>query len=155
MTGVVGVSVLIERTYGSIKNKLYEVEIGDLAKSPVSVVVNGERFDVELVDGLPQVSRAPSSTPVPDPSSPSPAQTSPAALRPQSSAGSVITPMPGKIVAIKVSPGDRVSAGDELVVLEAMKMEQSIRSPSDGVVKEIIAKEGQAVAHGDILLVLE
>ncbi len=63
--------------------------------------------------------------------------------------------LPGTIVKILVSPGDKVSAGDTLLILEAMKMENEIVAPSSGVVKEIKIAEGQKVETGDVLVVIE
>lgn len=63
--------------------------------------------------------------------------------------------MPGRVIAIRVRPGDRVAAGDEVCVVEAMKMEQSIRSPQNGVVKEIRVQPTDSVRTNDPLLELE
>ena len=63
--------------------------------------------------------------------------------------------MPGKVLAILVRPGDRVSAGDDLCVIEAMKMEQSIRAPRDGVVKTVHVQPLDSVGTNDILIELE
>jgi biotin carboxyl carrier protein len=63
--------------------------------------------------------------------------------------------MHGRVVAVSVKPGDRVSPGSEVCILEAMKMEQSIRVSGEGVVKEVHIKPGQQVASGDILVELE
>ena len=63
--------------------------------------------------------------------------------------------MPGKVIAILVRPGDRVSAGDDLCVVEAMKMEQSIRAPRDGVVKAVHVQPMDSVGADDILIELE
>ena len=63
--------------------------------------------------------------------------------------------LPGTITKILVSPGDKVSAGDTLLILEAMKMENEIVAPSSGVVKEIKIAEGQKVETGDVLVVIE
>ena len=143
-----------------INGNPYEVDIADLTQSPISVVVNGESFEVELAGEMPQVRRA-ETPPIPEvatASSPPPAPPvppTPRAPRREVVAGAATAPMPGKIVAVKVSPGDRVSYGDELVVLEAMKMEQSIRATREGVVKEVKVTVGQAVAHGDTLVEFE
>ncbi len=69
--------------------------------------------------------------------------------------GAVIAPMPGKIVDIRVSSGEKVKKGDILLILEAMKMENEIVAPRDGVVKEIKVDVGKNVDRGEILLVLE
>ena len=64
----------------------------------------------------------------------------------------VTAPLPGLIVAVDVQPGARVSRGDALLTLEAMKMRNSIRSPRDGVVAEVLVAEGQSVGFGDVLV---
>ena len=61
-------------------------------------------------------------------------------------------PMPGVIIEINVPPGARVERGDQLLVLEAMKMKNPIRSPRDGIVDKILVKEGQNVNFDDVLL---
>jgi acetyl-CoA carboxylase biotin carboxyl carrier protein len=63
--------------------------------------------------------------------------------------------MTGKIISIVVSPGDKVNAEDEVVIMDAMKMEIPVYAPSDGVVKEIKVKEGDSVKTDQILIVLE
>ncbi|NOY11534.1 MAG: biotin/lipoyl-binding protein [Archaeoglobi archaeon] len=63
--------------------------------------------------------------------------------------------LPGTIIKILVSPGDDVKAGETLLILEAMKMENEIVSPSSGKVKEVRVSEGQRVETGDVLVVLE
>jgi biotin carboxyl carrier protein len=63
--------------------------------------------------------------------------------------------MPGRVMSIMVRPGDRVSAGDEVCVVEAMKMEQSIRADRDGVVKEVHVQPLDSVNANDPLIELE
>jgi acetyl-CoA carboxylase biotin carboxyl carrier protein len=64
-------------------------------------------------------------------------------------------PMPGSIVEILVNVGDEVSEDDELLILEAMKMENPICAPSGGVVKEIRVKEKDVVEVDQVLVILE
>ena len=66
--------------------------------------------------------------------------------------GAASSPMPGVVLKILVSEGQQVSAGDALLVLEAMKMEQTIRAASDGVVESIKVQTGQVVSPGDVLV---
>lgn len=68
--------------------------------------------------------------------------------------GGLTAPMPGKVLAIYVSEGDRVEKGTLLLILEAMKMEHRITAPTDGVVGEVRAHEGDQVANGELLIVL-
>jgi len=67
----------------------------------------------------------------------------------------IVAPMPGKVVKVLVKVGDEVKEGQGLVVVEAMKMENELASPKDGVVKEIHAKENASVESGAKLLVVE
>ncbi len=64
-------------------------------------------------------------------------------------------PLPGKILNVKVKVGDKVVEGDELLSIEAMKMENPILSPVSGEVKEVNVTQGQSVKAGDILALIE
>ncbi len=68
--------------------------------------------------------------------------------------GSLVAPMQGTIVKVNVKPGDEVAAGDEIVVLEAMKMENSIKAHSAGIVEEVRVEAGQSVDTGATLAVI-
>ena len=63
----------------------------------------------------------------------------------------VLAPMPGKVIRLLVKAGDRVEAGQGLLVVEAMKMQNEIRSPKSGTVERLLAKEGQPVNVGEVL----
>jgi acetyl/propionyl-CoA carboxylase alpha subunit len=65
------------------------------------------------------------------------------------------SPLPGQVIAIHVSPGQRVAEGDELVVVEAMKMEHAIRSPADGTVRAVLCATGDQVGRGQALVDFE
>ena len=67
----------------------------------------------------------------------------------------VVAPMVGKIVDIKVKVGDRVQEDDEIVILEAMKMEMPVVAPTSGVVKEILVSVGQTCETDMVLAVIE
>ncbi len=69
--------------------------------------------------------------------------------------GGLVAPMPGVVLDVRVSPGDTVSAGQTLVVLEAMKMEHHMNAPSDGVVSEVRVTRGGHVSNGELLVVFE
>ena len=70
-------------------------------------------------------------------------------------AGSLLAPMPGLVLRVLAEPGAVVTAGQPLLVLEAMKMEQTVSAPADGVVAELRAKAGEQVSTGQVLAVLE
>jgi biotin carboxyl carrier protein len=67
----------------------------------------------------------------------------------------VVSPMPGRVVRVLVAAGDRVIAGQGIVVVEAMKMENELRSPKDGVVREMNVSEGAAIDADAVLVVIE
>jgi 3-methylcrotonyl-CoA carboxylase alpha subunit len=69
--------------------------------------------------------------------------------------GGLEAPMPGKVIAVKVAPGDTVGKGDELLVVEAMKMENAVRAPREGRVKSVSARVGDMVSPGVVLVELE
>ena len=67
----------------------------------------------------------------------------------------VKAPMPGLVVRVHVASGERVQAGQGLIVLQAMKMENELNCPTDGTVKAVHVRPGQAVEHGELLVELE
>ncbi len=67
----------------------------------------------------------------------------------------VTAPMPGRVVRVMVTPGERVAAGAGLIVVEAMKMENELRAPRAGRVQQLDVQEGQTVEVGTLLVVLE
>ena len=71
------------------------------------------------------------------------------------SEGTVTAPIPGMVVEYKVKKGDEVKVGDALVVVEAMKMMNSLESKVNGIVTEIKLESGDSVGKGDVLLVIE
>jgi len=67
----------------------------------------------------------------------------------------LVAPLPGKITHVAVRPGDTVAAGDTLLVIEAMKMENELRAGAPGTVAEVRVRAGQTVNAGDVLLVID
>ena len=112
------------------------VEAGAVARDGgYSVLVKGHMVDVTLRDA------APPGAPLARAGAGGPAR--------------VTAPMPGRLVKVLVQEGDSVSEGQGLVVMEAMKMENELRAPRAGRVKELPARERQAVETGALLVVLE
>lgn len=70
----------------------------------------------------------------------------------EAAAGSVITPMPGKVIKLYVAAGETVTKGQSLLIVEAMKMEHVIRAPLDGVVEDVFFGEGDFVSEGKALV---
>ena len=92
---------------------------------------------------------APAAKPAAAPVAP---QTAPAAPKPAAGASCVTAPLPGTITKILVKAGDQVNAGDTVLVLEAMKMENNITAESAGTVKSVLVEQGAQVQGGDALV---
>jgi len=135
----------------SVNGNWHEIEIKDLDASPIPVLVDGELYQVELGAEVPDTKAVEEVREEPATLAPEPA---PETSKPAVSAGGVIAPMPGKILAVNVGVGDRVQHKEVLCTLEAMKMENEIMAPAGGVVKEVRVAEGQDVLYGDVLLVI-
>jgi pyruvate carboxylase subunit B len=69
--------------------------------------------------------------------------------------GSVVSPMSGMVLSIKVKVGDRVKEGDLVAMIEAMKMQNEVHSPLAGAVKSIMTYEGEVISAGNVLIVVE
>lgn len=137
-----------------IGEKTYSVEIEDVNARPIVAVVNGDRFEV-----------TPDTSPVGNSDQPqvrkeagavaasAPKQTeAPAAA---SSEKSLLAPLPGTVIEIFVKPGDEVESGQVLLVIEAMKMKNNIRSTREGKVAAVLATTGQIVTHKQPLVEFE
>ena len=123
----------------------YEVAINSVEGQTASVTVNGTPYTVELEE-------APAAAPVqaaPVQAAPAAVQTPAASTPVATGAGKAVTsPLPGVIIAIKVNVGDTVKAGQEVAVLEAMKMENSIEATHEGTVTAINVTKGDSVLEG-------
>ena len=122
-----------------------------------NVYVNGKAYVVEIEEaGTAPAAPAPASSPAPAPIAPPPAPAPAAAPAPKAApAGSttVSSPLPGTVINVLVKPGESVKAGQILLILEAMKMENEILAPEDGVISSIAA-QGTVVNTGDVLATL-
>ena len=67
----------------------------------------------------------------------------------------IVAPLDGKVFQLKVNPGDTVEDDEEILVIEAVKMETPIFAPCDGTVREVRVKEGDDVAENDVLAVID
>jgi len=134
----------------TIDAQSYKVEVGDLNARPIPVVVDGETFEIWPDEGskasLPVVLTAP------DVSAVSPAVSSEPLPGTADRLKSVPAPIPGVILSISVKVGDTVAFGQELCVLEAMKMKNLIRSNRSGTISVIRVSPGDQVQHGQVLL---
>ena len=145
-----------------INGNPYEVKIEDINESSTMarVTVNGVKYDVEIEGGKASVVKKPAVVAAPEATGLSvtpktPIATKPAAPAAAASGLKVACPLPGTILSINVKEGDTVAAGQTLLVLEAMKMENNIDAERGGVVKQVLVQAGATVMEGDVLLVIE
>lgn len=133
----------------------YNVTVEDPEENVVNVVVNGNSHKVELED-MPMVAPAPVVRPRPVAAATSAAAASaPAAVPVVAGDGKPLkTPLPGVVLEIYVNVGDTIKAGQKVLMLEAMKMENSIEADKDGVVKAIKVSKGDSVQEGDVLILI-
>ncbi len=119
-----------------INHRSFEVDV-DIAETEYRVLVDGRSYHIDLVDerrmrvggfqsGIQLQGRQ-----------------------------NISVPMAGKVIAVLVNEGDQIEKGQGLVIVEAMKMENEVRSPIQAVVTEVKVKAGQAVESGELLLVVE
>lgn len=140
----------------TIAEKTYTVEVPNVHERPVRAIVDGEVVEVH-VESLATAAPAPApvaAAPAPAPK-PAPVPTPPPAAAPAGPASVVKAPLPGTVISIAVKVGDAVKTGQELCVLEAMKMNNPIRATQAGKVSQIHVRIGEQVAHGAPLLTLE
>jgi biotin carboxyl carrier protein len=137
----------------TINNHTYEVEIENINARPVVAFVDGVRFEV-LPEHFDQVetrketgAKIEKNTFNPNPA-PAIVQSPNLAL-----SGNILTaPLPGTVIEVFVKVGEKVEAGQMVVVIEAMKMKNSIRSVYSGTIDEVFVSAGQSVAHKQALI---
>jgi biotin carboxyl carrier protein len=160
-----------------IRGREFEIDVDELGDGVYQVVVGEETYEVALSgdEDLPgatitpffqpgqaggsarpaSASAAAAPRPKADaaPKAASPSVPPPRQAAPSGGGGAQLSaPMPGVILQVDVKTGDSVKRGQQVAVLEAMKMKNSIKSPRDGVIADVCVNEGQAVGHGDALV---
>ena len=138
-----------------INGNLYNVVIGDIEDNIAHVEVNGTHYTVEM-EKKPKAAPAPK--PVARPAAkPAAAPAAAPAAKPATGGAKsgVKSPLPGVILDIKVKEGDEVKKGQTIIIIEAMKMENSINADKDGKVTAINVSKGESVLEGTDLVIIE
>jgi biotin carboxyl carrier protein len=159
-----------------IRGRTFVVDVDEQGGDRFKVVVGEDTYDVEIIgdQSLAAASITPSLVPAEPRALPAAAPAAAAATSPPvakreaapraapkpaprpagggGGAGALVAPMPGVILDVSVKPGDVVTRGQEIAVLEAMKMQNSVKSPRDGTIAEVCVVPGQAVGHGDAIV---
>jgi biotin carboxyl carrier protein len=132
-----------------IANQSFDVEIDDINARPVVARVDGEVFEIlaerEVVSAGGQAAESPkpAATPV----------TLPRGSASQQMSGSdMVAPLPGTVTEVFVKPGDTIESGQVVLIIDAMKMKNSIRSVRSGTIGQVLVSAGQSVAHKQPLI---
>jgi len=143
----------------TIKGKKFDVEVKDFGGATAKVAVNGNEYDVDItykggepVAFTPAAPRPAAARPA---AAAAPATAAPAAAPAGDVSGNnVVAPMPGLIMKVLVKVGDTVTAGQKVMTMEAMKMENDINSGTAGTVKAVLVKEGDNVKEHQPLVTI-
>lgn len=119
------------------KHRSYTAELisTDFVSKVIVIKINGEHYEVAIKDKMDLLLEQLGMT-----------------QATSSLAKNIIAPMPGLILQLHVKEGDEVKKGDAIMVLEAMKMENTLKSPGDGIVKNILVKAGDSVEKNQVLI---
>lgn len=132
-----------------INGNEYNVDINSVEGNIADVTVNGASYQVEM-ENAPAPVQKPVLAPATATAAPTATATAPAP-KPAAPAGAgkpVTSPLPGVIIEVSVKEGQAVKAGQKVAVLEAMKMENEIQAPADGIVTAILVNKGDSVLEG-------
>lgn len=157
-----------------ISDREFVIDVQELSADRFAVVVGDTSYEVQLssdenlgeatitpgfaagagaaprVAATPRVAKAPAAAPS---AAPAAASAAPAARKPAGGGkGSLSAPMPGVILEVNVKPGDQVTRGQQVAILDAMKMHNVIGAPRAGTIGEVFVTAGQSVDHGDAII---
>ena len=132
-----------------IDGKKFEVEVNLLNSNDAQVKVNDKNFDIKISNNLSEPKKS------------EPKKSEPKKLEPkipdqsvQGNPGDLLALMPGKILKVLVSEGQKIKMGEPVIIMESMKMEQTIVSSADGVINSINVKEGETIEVGSVMIVI-
>lgn len=120
-----------------------------------SVLVNGNSYNVQVAEGESKFAGVKSVAQTPSQSKPAEAPKAENKIVSSGDSNEVLATLPSNVFKILVKVGDKVSKGQNVVILEAMKMEINIESPKDGVIKEILVNQGDTVDSNQVLAIVE
>jgi biotin carboxyl carrier protein len=131
-----------------VADRSFEVEIEDIHARPVIARVDGQKFEVNPEENV-------QSAPQKEPAFLKPVEVSKQPSSAGAGANEMTAPLPGTVIEIFVKAGDPLEAGQVILIIEAMKMKNSIRSTRAGKIAEVLVAAGQTVAHKQALVRFE
>ncbi|HEY9526611.1 MAG TPA: acetyl-CoA carboxylase biotin carboxyl carrier protein subunit [Anaerolineales bacterium] len=131
-----------------VADKSFEVEIEDIHARPVIARVDGQVFEVNPEEQVQSLSQK-------EPSLVKPVEMSKPPSISSAGGNEMTAPLPGTVIEIFIKAGDQIEAGQVILIIEAMKMKNSIRSRRAGKIAEVLVSAGQTVAHKQALVRFE
>jgi len=132
-----------------IDGKKFEVEVNLVNSDNAEVKVNNKDFDIKISNGSSEPKKA-----EPKKAEPKKAEPKKAEKSVQENPGDLLALMPGKIIKVLVSEGQEIKMGEPVIIMESMKMEQTIVSSADGVIESLNVSEGETIEVGSVMLVI-
>ena len=142
----------------NISGREYKAEVKEMTADYARIVVNNTEYVVDLVElGRKKISAPEFSRPMPPAQQGQPSAVTASPMKPRAGHSvngeeGITAPLPGLILEVSVSEGDTVHAGQNLILMEAMKMENQIKAPYNGSVKKVYVKKDDNVMEGDVLV---
>jgi len=136
-----------------INGNSYEVEILGFEENIARLEVNGTPYDVAVQQEI-KKTKTPTLVRV-EPPKPTLKESRIQRTHTQTTNVAIKAPLPGTIISVLVKTGDKVTMGQKLLTMEAMKMENNVLSEKDGIVRNVLVKPGQTVAQNDVLVEIE
>ncbi len=137
----------------TINGNNYDVDVLGFEENTAQIEVNGTLYNVEVQKEL-KMTKTPTLVRA-EPPKPSPRESRIPKTQSQTSNVAIKAPLPGTIITVLVKPGDKVSMGQKLLTMEAMKMENNVLAEKAGSIRVVNVKPGQTVAQNEILVEIE
>lgn len=138
-----------------VNNNWHDVTIEYKGNNEAIVTVGNDPVEIRWENKKP-IDQKPTTTPTTTPKTPEVIPVQPAITQPVTQNDKTVTaPMPGRIIGISVKPNDSVSIGDEICILEAMKMQQTITATFSGTIKNVAVQPGDTIPAGQTIVEFE
>lgn len=139
-----------------IAGREYRAEVREITPEHATVDVDGKEYRIDLLQlgrrAAPEAGTRPAALATGAPAVSLPTAVAPPAHRAVAGDDAVTAPMPGLVLGIRVKEGEKVQAGQVLLLMEAMKMENEIKAPFTGTVSRVLVREGDSIGEGDRLV---
>ena len=132
-----------------IDGEKFQVEVNLVSSNNAEVRVNNKNFDIKISNDLAEPKKA-----EPKKAEPKKAEPKKAEQSVQGNPGDLLALMPGKIIKVLVSEGQKIKMGEPVIIMESMKMEQTIVSSADGAIESVNVSEGDTIEVGSVMIVI-